>query len=119
MRPLYAYQARERNLSVDGPSSARKCGFWVGSLTIQPESNTAAHGVDLIIKLLFNSIVGWINAHPASPFSRFMLRQHGPRTDVARMSRVQRLASALVFLLCYPAYVQNASTPWRMIPYLY
>lgn len=27
-----------------------------------------------------------------------MLRQRGPRTDVARMSRVQHLASALAFL---------------------
>ncbi len=28
-----------------------------------------------------------------------MLKQRGPRTDVARMNRVQRLASALGFLL--------------------
>ena len=28
-----------------------------------------------------------------------MLRQRGPRTDVARMNRVQRLASAMAFLL--------------------
>ena len=28
-----------------------------------------------------------------------MLRQHGPRTDVAAMSRPQRLASAVVLLL--------------------
>lgn len=45
------------------------------------------------------AIVRWINAHPDSPFSRFMLKQRGPRTDVARMNRPQRLASALVFLL--------------------
>jgi hypothetical protein len=56
--------------------------------------------VDLLVKLLLKAIVGWINAHPDSPFSRFMLRQHGPRTDVARMSRPQRLASALAFRLC-------------------
>jgi hypothetical protein len=55
--------------------------------------------VDLLVKLVLKAVVGWINAHPDSPFSQFMLRQHGPRTDVARMSRVQRLASALVFLL--------------------
>jgi hypothetical protein len=83
-------------------------------LTIQPESNTAAPGVDLIIKLLLKSIVGWINAHPASPFSRFMLKQHGPRTDVARMSRVQRLASALVFLLWGSLFLGI----WLLIGYL-
>jgi hypothetical protein len=54
--------------------------------------------VDLIVKLLLKTIVGWINAHPHSAFSRFMLAQRGPRTDVARMSRVQRLASAFSFL---------------------
>lgn len=55
--------------------------------------------MDVLVKLLLKAIVGWINAHPHSPFSRFMLKQRGPRTDVARMNRVQRLASALVFLL--------------------
>ena len=55
--------------------------------------------MDLIVKLLLKSLVGWIQAHPDSAFSRFMLKEHGPRTDVARMNRVQRLASALVFLL--------------------
>ena len=55
--------------------------------------------VDFIVKLLLKAVVGWIKAHPHSPFSRFMLKQRGPRTDIARMSRVQRLASALVFLL--------------------
>jgi len=54
--------------------------------------------VNFIVKLLLKAIVAWINAHPDSAFSRFMLKQHGPRTDVAAMSRVQRLASALVFL---------------------
>jgi hypothetical protein len=54
--------------------------------------------VDLIVKLLLKTIIRWINTHPDSVFSRFMPKQHGPRTDVARMNRVQRLASALAFL---------------------
>ncbi len=53
----------------------------------------------LVVKLLLKSVVEWIHAHPDSAFSRFMLKQRGPRTDVARMSRLQRLASALAFLL--------------------
>jgi hypothetical protein len=51
-----------------------------------------------VVKLLLKAVVRWINAHPDQAFSRFMLRQRGPRTDVARMSRVQHLASALAFL---------------------
>lgn len=53
----------------------------------------------LVVEILLKAIVGWINAHPDSAFSRFMLKQRGPRTDAARMSRAQRLASALAFLL--------------------
>ena len=52
-----------------------------------------------VVEILLKAIVGWINAHPDSAFSRFILKQRGPRTDVARMSRVQRPASALAFLL--------------------
>jgi membrane-anchored glycerophosphoryl diester phosphodiesterase (GDPDase) len=55
--------------------------------------------VNFVVKLLLKAIVAWIIAHPQSPFSQFMLKQHGPRTDVARMNRVQRLSSALAFLL--------------------
>jgi hypothetical protein len=55
--------------------------------------------VDFLVKLLLKAVVEWINAHPNAPFSRFMLRQRGPRTDVGRMNRLQRLSSALVFLL--------------------
>ena len=55
--------------------------------------------MDLVVKLLLKHIVDWINAHPDAPFSRFMMKQRGPRTDVARMNRMQRLASALAFLL--------------------
>ena len=55
--------------------------------------------MNLLVKLLLKAIVGWINAHPESAFSRFMMKQRGPRTDVAAMSRPQRLASALAFLL--------------------
>ena len=65
-------------------------------MTIIPVSHTAGQAVDLLVKLVLKAVVGWINAHPDSPFSQFMLREHGPRMDVARMSRVQRLASALV-----------------------
>jgi len=55
--------------------------------------------VDFVAKLLLKLVVKWINAHPDSAFLRFMLKQRGPRTDVARMNRLQRLTSALVFLL--------------------
>jgi hypothetical protein len=68
-------------------------------LTITPESHTDGYAVHFVVKLLLKAIVGWINAHPDSAFSRFMLKQRGPRTDVARMSRVHRLGSALTFLL--------------------
>ena len=54
--------------------------------------------MELFTKLLLKIIVEWIKTHPDSAFSRFMLRRHGPRTDVASMNRVQRLTSALVFL---------------------
>ena len=55
--------------------------------------------MNFIVKLLLKLVVKWINAHPNTAFSRFMLKQHGPRTDVARMNRLQRLTSTLVFLL--------------------
>jgi hypothetical protein len=55
--------------------------------------------VDLIVKLALKLVVEWVNAHPHAAFSRFMLKQRGPRTDVARLNRLQRLSSALVFLL--------------------
>ena len=55
--------------------------------------------MDFVAKLLLKALVKWINAHPDSPFSRFMMQQRGPRTDVARMTRLQRLTSALDFLL--------------------
>jgi hypothetical protein len=55
--------------------------------------------MDLIVKLLLKGLVQWIQAHPHSRFSRFMMRQRGPRTDLAKMKRIERLASALVFLL--------------------
>jgi hypothetical protein len=55
--------------------------------------------VHFVVKLLLKAMVAWLSGHPDSAFSKFMLKQRGPRTDVARMSRLQRLASALVFLL--------------------
>jgi len=42
--------------------------------------------VGFVAKLLLKVVVEWIKAHPNSPFSRFMLKQRGPRTDVARMN---------------------------------
>ena len=55
--------------------------------------------MDLVVKLLLKRVVDWIKAHPDAAFSRFMMKQRGPRTDVARMNRMQRLASAVSFLL--------------------
>ena len=55
--------------------------------------------MDLVVKLLLKAVVEWIEAHPRSAFSRFMLKHRGARTDVRSMNRVQRLASALVFLV--------------------
>jgi hypothetical protein len=55
--------------------------------------------MNFVVEMLLKAIVRWINAHPDSTFSKVMLRQRGPRTDVARMNRLQRLSSALVFLL--------------------
>lgn len=67
-------------------------------MTTRPESPTDGWAMHFVVKLLLKAVVRWINAHPDQAFSRFMLRQRGPRTDVARMSRVQHLASALAFL---------------------
>jgi hypothetical protein len=83
-------------------------------LTIPPGFHTATHGVDLIVKLLLKTMVGWINSHPDAALSRFMTRQRGPRTDVARMSRVQRLAGALVFLASGGVFLGL----WLLIAYL-
>ena len=55
--------------------------------------------MDFLVKQLLRLVIEWINAHPNSAFSRFMLKQRGPRTDVLRMNRGQRLGSALGFLL--------------------
>lgn len=55
--------------------------------------------MDAIVKLLLKVVVDWIHAHPDSAFSRFMLKPRGPRSDVVRMNRAERLASALGFLL--------------------
>ena len=68
-------------------------------LTITPESHIAGQPMDFVAELLLKLVVGWIKAHPHSAISRYMLRPSGPRTDVAAMSRMQRLASALAFLL--------------------
>jgi hypothetical protein len=54
--------------------------------------------VHLIAELLLRALLGWVRAHPHSALSRFMLKQRGPATNVRSMNRLQRLASALVFL---------------------
>ena len=79
-----------------------------------PDSHTDGWHVDLVAKLLLKVIVGWINAHPDSAFSRFMLKQRGPRTDVGRMNRSNRLASALAFLLWGCVFLGL----WLLIGYL-
>jgi hypothetical protein len=68
-------------------------------LAFTPYSFTGSKIVGFVVDIMLKAIVAWINAHPDSALSRFMLRQRGPRTDVVRMRRVQRLASALAFLL--------------------
>lgn len=55
--------------------------------------------MDHLVKFLLGALVGWINRNPDTPFSRFMLKQRGPRTDVKAMNRLERLKSALVFFL--------------------
>ena len=70
--------------------------------------------MDFVVKLLLKAIFAWINAHPDAAFSRFMLKQRGPRTDVARMNRLQRLSSALAFLLWGCLFLGL----WLLIAYL-
>lgn len=55
--------------------------------------------MDILIKLLLKGLLQWIKDNPDSAFSRFMTRQRGLRTDVPRMTRAERLASGLAFLL--------------------
>lgn len=70
--------------------------------------------MDTLVKLLLKALVEWIQANPDTAFSRFMTKQRGPRTDVNSMNRLQRLASALTFLLwgCLFAGL------WMLIAYL-
>lgn len=55
--------------------------------------------MDVLVKFLFRLVADWIAAHPEAAFSRFMTKPQGSPTDVRRMTRVQRLASAVTFLL--------------------
>jgi hypothetical protein len=55
--------------------------------------------MDTVVELLLKALIKWIKTHPDAAFSRFMLKQRGPRTDVRSMNRLQRLTSALRFLL--------------------
>ena len=68
-------------------------------MTIRLASHSESQAVDIIAIVLLKVVIEWIKAHSHSAFSRFMLRHRGPRTDIARMSRLQRLTSALAFLL--------------------
>jgi hypothetical protein len=63
------------------------------------KSHTAGQAVELIVTFLETALVDLFNAHPNSALSRFMLKQRGPPTDVARMSRLERRTSAMAFLL--------------------
>ena len=55
--------------------------------------------MDVIVKPLFKLVTDWIAAHPEASFSRFMTKPQGPPAEVRRMTRVQRLGSAVTFLL--------------------
>lgn len=70
--------------------------------------------MDAIVKLLLRVLVDWIYAHPESAFSKFMLKPRGPRSDVVRMNRIERLASALGFLLWGAVFVGL----WMLVAYL-
>ena len=52
----------------------------------------------MLVDLALKRVVAWIRDNPDSPFSRFMLAERGPRQDVARMTRLERLKSALSYL---------------------
>ena len=55
--------------------------------------------VQVLVKLLLRSFVEWVHRHPDRPVARFMLQQVGPRTDVRRMNRLERVQAGLGFLL--------------------
>ncbi len=52
----------------------------------------------MIIDILMNCLITWIETHPDSRFSQFMTRDRGPRSDLTDMSRLDRLKSALTYL---------------------
>jgi hypothetical protein len=54
--------------------------------------------VHYLVEYLLDWLLEWIHEHPDSPFSRFMLKRRGTRTDVRGMTRIERLKSALIFL---------------------
>jgi uncharacterized MAPEG superfamily protein len=51
----------------------------------------------MIIDILMKCIIAWIEAHPDSRISQFMTKDRGPRSDVAHMSRLDRLKSAIAY----------------------
>jgi hypothetical protein len=55
--------------------------------------------MDFLIKMILKQVLQWMQAHPDAPFTRFMRATRGPRQDVRSMTRIERLRSALSFLL--------------------
>jgi len=51
-----------------------------------------------IVELVLHAVIKWIEAHPDSAFSRFMVARRGPRTDTIRMTKLERFKSGLTFL---------------------
>lgn len=55
--------------------------------------------MQVLVKLLLRAFIGWIHRNPDRRLARFMLQQVGPRTDVRRMNRLERVQAGLGFLL--------------------
>jgi len=55
--------------------------------------------VELVVKLILKVLVDWIAAHPEAPLSQYLLKTQGTHTGARRMNRLQRLTSAVTFLL--------------------
>ena len=51
-----------------------------------------------LVEFIILQVVKWIAEHPDAAFSRHMTAQRGPRTDVANLTRLQRLKSGLSYL---------------------
>ncbi len=55
--------------------------------------------MELVLHFLMRLLMRWLVAHQDTWWGRFLLKQRGPRQDVTRMTRRQRLRSARSFLL--------------------